>query len=264
MKTKILNKIPLLIAVGLIFTACNNDVVRSTSSEENDNSTNVYFSNDNNTDYVLPIDTSSFAVTVVRKVTNAAQSVALTIESPSEGIFSIPSTANFNAGDSSTTVLVSISNDIELMKEYHFTLVIDQNETKQYTKQDVYPRLELNVIKEDYNSYADGTYTSIFFGDSWPAILQYSPSSGYYRFKDCWVSGYDYIFKVNADSTITQVPATTETGYVSSKYGMISVTADPDKSYFDGDSTYTFVDEWTVSAGSYGVDNDTFVVSKRY
>ena len=50
-------------------------------------------------------------------------------------------------------------------------------------------------------------------------------------------------------------PSKTETGYVHSVYGMVSVT-DTGSSYDASTKTFTFAFKWTVALGSFGVYNE--------
>ena len=254
----------IILAVVALSAACEDDVERELSPEQNPNSTNVYFSKDNVSAVVLPLESTSFDVIVSREVSASEQTVSLSAENVRSDLFSIPESVTFAAGESQKSISVEVNEDIVLMESYHLAIVIDQEQTKPYVQQDVYPRIELTVTKEDFAPYADGTYTSVFFENSTEATLQYSPATSQYRFKDCWETGYNYIFKVAEDGTITQVPETTETGVVDSKYGMISATAQSGSSFDSATNTYTFVIKWTVSAGSFGVYNDTFEITNKY
>ena len=253
----------LVLAVS-IFAACEDDVERELSPEQNPNSANVYFSNDNVSDVVLPLEATSFNVIISRENSSSDQTVSLNTENAFGNIFSIPESVSFASGETEKSITVEIGDDIVLMESYHIVIEIDQNETKPYTMQEVYPRIELNVSKEDFAPYADGVFTSEFFGEAWDATLQYSPATDLYRFKDCWFEGYDYAFMVAEDGAITQVPETTETGYVHSTYGMVSATANSESVFDSSTDTYTFAINWTVSAGSFGVYYETFEITSKY
>nr|WP_321356616.1 hypothetical protein [uncultured Draconibacterium sp.] len=260
---KALKYLILIVAVS-IFAACEDDIVREISPEPNPNSSNVYFSNDNDSKVVLPLESTSFTVVINRENSSSDQTVALHVENAFENIFSIPESVSFTSGETEQSINVEISDDIVLMESYHLVIYIDQDQTKPYTVQDVFPRIELNVSKEDFADYADGVFTSEFFGDSWPATLQYSPATDQYRIKDCWVGGYNYTFKVSEDGVISQVPETSETGYVHSSYGMVSATATSESGFDNDTDTYTFAINWTVSAGSFGVYYETFEITSKY
>uniref|UniRef100_UPI0032164701 hypothetical protein n=1 Tax=uncultured Draconibacterium sp. TaxID=1573823 RepID=UPI0032164701 len=254
----------IIVAVVALFAACEDEVERELSPEPNPNSTNVYFSNDNVSSVVLSIESTSFDVIISREVSSSEQTVSLTAENAYSEIFSIPESVSFAAGESQKTITVEVSDKIVLMESYHLAIAVDQDQTNPYKEQDVFPRIELSISKEDFAPYADGTFTSVFFEDFWDATLEYSPATEQYRLKDCWMSGYNYLFKVAEDGTITQVPETSESGYVHSTYGMVSVTAQDGSNFNSDTNTYTFVLKWTVSAGSFGVYNDTFEITNKY
>lgn len=260
---KALKYLILIVAVS-IFAACEDDVERELSPEQNPNSANVYFSNDNVSDVILPLDATSFTVVISRENSSSDQTVSLNAENAYDGIFGIPESVSFASGESEKSITIEVSSDIVLMERYYIAIAIDQDQTKPYTDQDVYPRIELNVSKEDFAPYADGVFTSEFFEESWDATLEYSPATTQYRFKDCWFAGYDYSFMVSEDGAITQVPETTETGYVHSTYGMVSATANSESVYNSQTETYTFAINWTVSAGSFGVYYETFEITSKY
>lgn len=264
MKT-IINKIAIILlsAVSLVVFSCKEEIVRDPSPITNDKSTNVYFAANNVSNPTLPKDAKSYEISIEREKVDQSQTVALTTESVYDDLFEVPTTVTFAQGEKTKKISILVK-DIELMKRYHFTIIIDPEQSKPYSNQNVYSRLELNILKEDFAPYAEGEYTSTFFEITKNTVLQYSPSTKVYRFKDCWAKGYDYKFSVAEDGKITQIPAKTATGVVNENYGMISATADPKQSKFDSaTNTYKFVIKWTVSAGSFGVENDKFVVTKK-
>ncbi|MDR3188388.1 MAG: hypothetical protein LBT94_04280, partial [Prevotellaceae bacterium] len=125
------------------------------------------------------------------------------------------------------------------------------------------------IVKEDFAPYAEGTYTSEFFEDTWPVTLEYSPATEQYRISDCWVSGYDVLFKwEGTEVTIQGTPNSTgayiylPTGYVYGDYGMISAYySQGDINYYNKETkTFTFPITWQVAAGSFGAYLDTFTI----
>lgn len=275
MKTNKVNLLMTFFAM-LLFAACTEEIVRDPSPIANPNSTNVYFSVTNNVNPVLALEQDSFLVIIIRENDAAAQEVALTAENVYGDIFTIPSKVSFAAGQDSVAIKVTVK-DMELMKKYKLAISVDQAQTNPYTAQPVYPRIDLNVLKEDFAPFAEGTYTSEFFEDAWPLTLEYSPATKIYRFKDCWMPGYDVTFKwdeaakpgeVNIIGTSTSAKdfVFLQTGYVDSRYGMISAyypTAN--KNYYDSTTkTFTFPITWRVTAGSFGVYADKYAITQEY
>lgn len=265
---------------ALFFTACSDDITREPSPIANPNSTNVYFSKENSSSPVLGINATSFDIKVSRGKADKEQTVSLLTENVYNGIFEIPSSVTFAAGEAQKSITINVK-DMELMKSYHLAINVDGEQTSLYSKQIiingkdttvVYPRIELNVLKEDFAPYAKGTYSDLFFAagddyESWNATLEYSPSTKIYRFKSCWVDGYDVTFKWDGSAKVTMVGTTSgtfvyvATGSVHSKYGMIYA-------YYSGctyDSAtkkFTFPITWRVSAGSFGDYPDYFTITQ--
>lgn len=250
--------------MGLLLTACKDDeIVREPSPAANPNSTNVFFSDKNNVTPVLSKDSTSFEVIIDREKDSQAQTVNLTVESAyDDNVFQVPTSVSFAAGEASKVVKIPVQ--MELMKKYHIAIIIDGDQTKPYTTQTVYPRIDLNVLKEDYALFSEGTFTSSMFKASWPQNMQYSPSLKAYRFKDLIEVGYDYVFTVAEDGTITQIPKTAiQTGYMHPSYGMMSVQAQDGSKFDAATNTYLFMLKYTVSAGSFGIKSEKYVITKK-
>jgi len=125
--------------------------------------------------------------------------------------------------------------------------------TQQYAETDVYPRMELNVVKEDYEPYATGLFSSEFFEEEWEAVLEYSAILDLYRFSSCWMNGYDVTFSWDGgDNIVVNGGESLPTGFMDSGYGMVNVTP-VNAAYNASAKTLMFAYEWTVSGGSFGV-----------
>jgi len=253
-----------ILALSVMFIACNNeDIVREPSPITNPNSTNVYFSPSNITNPVLAITQNDFTLKIGRKTFDKEQSVNLTVNNLFGDTIQIPTNVKFAAGDSVKTITINTKNLI-LMKSYHVSITVDQEQTKPYITQSLYPRIELNILKEDYAPYAEGTFTSEFFEANWDQTLEFSPSTKIYRFKNLYADNYNYSFKVSATGAITQVPnSAIKTGYVDTKYGMVSLLANSTSNFNSANSTYTFNAKFTVSAGSFGVFAEKYLITKK-
>ncbi len=254
----------IILGLGLLLTACKDDeIVRESSPVANPNSTNVFFSDKNNVAPILSKDSTSFEVIIDREKTSQAQTVNLTVESSyDDSVFQVPSSVSFAAGEASKVVKVPVQ--MELMKKYHIAIIIDGDQTKPYITQAVYPRIDLNVLKEDYVLFSEGTFTSSMFKASWSQNMQYSPALKAYRLKGLIEVGYDYVFSVAEDGAITQIPKTAnESGYMHPSYGMMSVQAQDGSKFDKATDTYIFMLKYTVSAGSFGVKTEKYVVTKK-
>lgn len=258
---KLVHKYFLLTVVSCcLFTACSDDDDYTSGAPSNTNGDNVYFSADNESALALGVDESEFAVIIERNNTGSAQSIPLKTGTPYGDIFIVPTSVDFASGEKSKTITVKTSDKMEMFKNYALSITIPEEYTQQYAETKVYPRIELNIKKEDYKPYATGEYTAGFFEESWDATLEYSEILKLYRFSSCWVNGYDVTFtwdggaklEVNKGKKLTS-------GYIHSSYGMVSAT--PGVCNYDASSkTFSFIYEWTVSAGTFGEALDTFKI----
>lgn len=253
----------IILSLGLFLTACNDEIVRDPSPIANPNSTNVFFSDKNDVTPVLSKDSTSFEITIDREKADQSQTVSLAVESAyDDNVFQVPKTVSFAAGESSKTIKVPVQ--MELMKKYHIAIIIDKDQTNPYATQTVYPRIDINILKEDYVAFSEGNFTSAMFKSTWSQTMQYSPSLKAYRLKDLIEVGYDYVFSVAEDGTITQMPETAiQTGYMHATYGMMSVQAQEGSKLDKTTDTYLFLLKYTVSAGSFGVKSEKYVITKK-
>ncbi|MBP9018280.1 MAG: hypothetical protein KBG04_00470 [Bacteroidales bacterium] len=262
----------LLTSISLLLsaTACEDEVKREPSPETNPNSSNVYFASSNSASVVLGVSATNFEVIVAREKTAAALTVKLKTESIYGDLFTVPESVSFAAGEAQKSISIACG-DLDLMKSYHFAIEIDPNETKPYVAQNVYPRIELNVLKEDFQPYANGLWSSLFFAPgndyiSWPLTLEYSEMSQTYRLKETWgYPGYDITFKWDGGATVTMGGTASgaykifKTGYVDPTYGMVSAYFGT-CTYNTATKKFTFPITWRVSAGSFGLYPDYYQI----
>ncbi|MFT3739360.1 MAG: hypothetical protein QM786_11425 [Breznakibacter sp.] len=264
---KMFNKILLLSLTVLMagFVSCNEDDDYSYTPGEttNKNGDNIYFASDNESSPILGVDDAEFKITVTRDNSTNAQTIPLEAKTAYDGVFTVPSSVSFDAGVGSVEITIGVTEKMQAFKSYLLEIIIPEEYTSQYEDQAVYPRVELNVLKEDFKPYAVGTYDSDFFGDSWSAVLEYSEMLDEYRFSDCWISGYDVTFSWNGGSSVIMGESVFITGYVHSSYGMVSATP-VESSYDDSSKMFTFLYKWTVSAGSFGNYADTYTIQEVY
>lgn len=268
----------IFLAVGLLLVGCKDEeILRDPSPAANPNSSNVYFSTTNNTNPVLALDQQSFKVYVIREKKAAAQDVTLSIADANVAIFDVPSKVSFPAGIDSAALEIKVK-DMELMKKYKLAITIDPEQSRPYAIQAVYPRLDLNVLKEDFAPFAEGTFVSEFFEDSWPLTLEYSPATKIYRLQDAWgVETYDLTFKwdekvkpgeVNIIGSLNAAKdhISIKTGVIDADYGLVTANYPvANKNYYSSATkTFTFPVKWTVSAGSFGVYPETYTITKEY
>jgi len=276
MKMKLFN-IGYILAATLLVAGCTEDeITREPSPLPNPNASNVYFGSENPKSVVLPYDATEYKIVVKREKTDASLTVKVKMESVDAALFTVPQTVTFNAGDADTVLVVTFGANVELMKTYHLAFQLDFNETNPYLVTTNFPRYELNLKKEDFKPFANGTYTSVFFKGSWSMTLEYSESTQTYRFKALWgYSGYDVTFKwpeMGASIQMIGKAVTSgginyieiSTGYVHPTYGMIRARYINDQCTYDSDTkTITFKPvRWVVDAGSFGNYPEYYEISE--
>ena len=224
---------------------------------------NVYL--DTEESIALPMDGNSFEVTFKRTATSGDLTIPVNFSTSTPEIFTdVPSTVTFASGAAEAKITITCKSDMEVFHTYRATITIDQQYTTQYADAETNcPKAELNVIKEDYKPFKNGTYYSQFFETEEPAVLEYSEMKTVYRFKNV-TEGQTFTFTVDEDNNISIVEAKIATSYVHPSYGPITANRTKKPSFIeveDGVTTYYFNFEYTVSAGSFGDAYDYFVVN---
>lgn len=245
---------------------------------------------------VMEKTATTFDVTLNRHTTQGTLSVPVEKVIVPEG-WNVPETASFAAGDSLATITVTPAADMSLNTDYQFVIRVPESYTNSYKQNYGHETntYKVEVVKEDYETFATGTYNELFFtvdddnpnGMQWPVTIEYSPGLDVYRIKSMLepiddVAGYHFYFKWNKETGDKQSftlcasdggkQTSTQAGFEYGNYGMVSYgwaakTNDPSK-YTDEDnkanfggyvaSENMFVLPWkhNVSAGSFGVGTD--------
>ncbi|MBR1539029.1 MAG: hypothetical protein IJ636_05935 [Bacteroidales bacterium] len=224
----------------------------------NSNGNNIYFSAENPDNVVLGLADNSFTVTLERENANAAVSVPLTAFSTSS-VFSVPSSVDFAAGETSKDITVQFSG-AEPFVNYVLSISLPEEFTYPYKDQNVYPTFSVSVLQEDFKVVHTGTYYDDFwYEESWEQDLEYSELSETYRLSNLWTPGYGFTFKWDGKGSekVTVIGGKMSTGIVHSTYGLISAT--PGDCFYDADDdAIYFPFTWTVSAGSFGTYYNVF------
>lgn len=264
-------------------SACSDDdddYTPGTPAGEN----NVTFSSYSNV--VVSKTATNFDIELNRHATSGQLTVPVEALNVPEG-WQVPENASFAAGDSLTKITVTIPADMKLNTAYDFAVRVPEAYTNPYkTNNGEVNTYKATVTKEDYETYATGTYDEeFFFGTQWPVTIEYSPALDIYRIKNMFAGAegysgsYDFFFKWNGKNDATQeftmvtstgAKASKEpTGFGYSNYGMVSVawaaaTNDYSKNsddtpfggYVASEKTFYLPFSHTVSAGSFGVGVD--------
>lgn len=228
--------------------------------------TEYYFTSGTKTNMVIGSSQKQIVFEVNRVNTESEATLDLIVTNPNDELFAVPASVNFAAGEATAQVAIEVSDSLVLFQEYQFTVQIPEKYTNPYVAENNNPTLHFVVMRDDYVPFAYGTYSSYFFEQSWEAVLEYSPSLELYRFKDCWVAGYDVTFKFDRETlAITMTSAAYASGYVHPSYGMVMATVYNKGTlnrYDQEASVFYFAYQWTVDAGSFGEGFDTFEVTE--
>lgn len=227
----------------------------------------AYFPNTDEGTIEVPQSVNSVTLTITRAKTTSAASVALK-KVDKYGVFTVPATVEFAAGKADATIEVSFK-DLTPFVQYPVAITMDDAAINPYVvNNNGTTNFLLNITQADWKDYATGTYTSAFFGQSWDQTLQYSKTLNEYRLPDLFASGVNYLFSWDGGATI--VPGGTlastglyvqSSGYVDSQYGLVQTNTSASASGYDSATkTFTFNIKWTVTAGSFGVTDETYVL----
>ena len=274
------------------FSACSDDDDWKAGDPAGEN--NVTFLTYSNP--VMEKTATTFDVVLNRHTTQGTLSVPVEKLIVPEG-WNVPETASFAAGDSLATITVTPAADMSLNTDYQFVIRVPESYTNSY-KQNYGSEVntyKVTVVKEDYETFATGTYNEVFFtasndnpeGVQWPVTIEYSPALDIYRIKDMMepmgdVAGYHFYFKWNKETgekqSFTMCAAdggkqtSAQAGFTYGDYGMVSLswaaeTNDPSKyvdeenqanfgGYLESENMFVLPWKHTVSAGSFGVGSD--------
>lgn len=238
--------------------------------EANYSGINVYFVQPE-TYYSLDPDAMEITFTVQRDdAPYEDQYVPVTLTAVHPEAFETPEPVFFGEGELEAELTICFTDYMELFKDYSFSLAIDENYTQQYMEQSDYPRIDVTVIKEDYEPAYRCRYTcgGVYLGlISWsnPQVmvdLEYSEILDAYRV-DLWGHGAYVNFSVDEDDSLVLDKTTFNTGeeYVNGDETYeILATVSGDCTWNSRSRTYTFPFTYSFGGNSAGEYNDQLVV----
>lgn len=194
-------------------------------------------------------DGNKIVVEMWRGNTRGAASVPVTVSDETGGIFS-PEKEQFDFADGEAKAYLAFTYpDLNQFggERYEIELEIaDENQVSPGGRSTVRISAQRRLT---FESIGTGSFTSDFYGESWPQEVLKAAEADYYRLPDCYYSGFHIEFSVeNGQIGISKQPV----GEVDPDYGMISWDPRyPDESEIDG-KTFTFVVAFVVDAGSFG------------
>ena len=268
-----LNKLFLLsglAALTLGMASCSKDDDVSAGPEAG--SYNVVFTEESN--QALELTATEFTLSLARLDSlGGAITVPIQVVKKAD-VLTVPESITFEDGETEKNLTIQISEAAEAFVDYQLILTIpNEYAGGTYKEQDTYGRIEISIHKEDYKAWGTMTYYSWFWEEAWDSDVFYSEYMGMYRC-DIFTEGYPFYFKINEDGELTICGSDgvkkTDTliGYEHPTYGAMFVRwAD---SYYTGwdededgsNGAYYVPFAYRVSAGSFGTDYDSFILTK--
>ena len=246
--------------LGLV--SCSSDDSFSPGPEVG--TTEVSFVDDENV--TLELTDTQFGVTVQRSNANGELTVPLIVIASPE--LTVPESVTFANGSTTAVITVKVSEEAKAFVDYKLDITIPAEYAGSTYKanQTTYPHLTIVAHKEDYKIWGKMTYTSWKFGESWDAEVYYSEYLDLYR-SDIFTDGYPFYFRINEDGTLEitdnhgSKQQDTVIGYVHPSYGMMFVRWLSDNFTGYSGGAYYLPLQYRVSAGSFGADYDSFILT---
>lgn len=232
-------------ALALSFNACTDEVDRDPSPVQTEG-VQAYFYQDAQTSFdLIPDDEQVVQVTIGRNSTGVA-SVQLTGDND---VFTFPSTVNFQEGE--TSKIIDVNFDIPVGESASLTLNLAEGDTYTYAPSSIAITIARNY---KYNSIGVGMIESSFYGGAGEAAFQKAEGAEWYKVVAPYENGYDIILKLQEDGNTVVV----DKQAAASDYGGYGTL------YVQGQGTLengavTLTLEFTVSAGSFGPFDETFI-----
>ena len=214
----------------------------------------------------LELTDTQFGVTVQRSNANGELTVPLIVIASPE--LTVPESVTFANGSTTAVITVKVSEEAKAFVDYKLDITIPAEYAGSTYKanQTTYPHLTIVAHKEDYKIWGKMTYTSWKFGESWDAEVYYSEYLDLYR-SDIFTDGYPFYFRINEDGTLEitdnhgSKQQDTVIGYVHPSYGMMFVRWLSDNFTGYSGGAYYLPLQYRVSAGSFGADYDSFILT---
>lgn len=230
------------------FAACEKPADYEPGAPMDLNGPNVYFSNDNAIDVVLPSDVNEIQVEICRENADEALTVPLLASCGVEGAFVVPESVEFPAGEDTVAFTVTVGENFEMFKDYQLSVSVPESYTHAYKPQESSPNYMVNLLQEDFVPYANGMYLCSFCEyaagwGSWEQVLEYSAITDTFRFSNLWQPGTYMTFQWNRETNEVTVPK--GTGFpigLDAGYGVISAYPLKGEYYAEEQTLVIYVD----------------------
>ena len=254
----------MIIALTTITVSCDDDLAYETGKPTAENSMNVYFNADNESNFVLdPLslgDDYSVSLTISREKTDDAADIPVIIELADE-CFEIPQTVHFNSGEADAELKIAFPS-ITLREAKKFFIRIPDEYVDLYSKEingtgrfsgsvlvSEWLKIVKNAIIYSYSSYQIDYTADIF----WLA------GANRFRFANFLESGIDLTFRL--DGTVFD-PDNTATwhGYITplDNYEVRSYTSAAAMYWYLYDDANGIRARWTTATGAEQKGNICF------
>lgn len=145
-------------AIPMVFVACK-EKEYGVGAESNYLGVNVYFE-EAEPYQSLPLDVTEITFRLERDdAPREDENVPLHFECAFPEAFDVPESAFFPRGVLTSEVTVYFTDSMEDFKEYRLALYVDEAYTQQYIEQSTYPRVDVTIVREDYEVLHTGRYT---------------------------------------------------------------------------------------------------------
>jgi len=233
----------------------------------------VSFTADNPTEYEFsPLDTE-FKLTVKRSSSSGALEVPISIITNTDNSFTVPGSVSFAAGEDTAILAITIDYaNATLGVDLKIGIKVGDANNNPYKVQ--YGEYYATVAILDWQKYAEGTYYSMLYDDSWTQDLYKLVGEDTYRFFDLYADGIDLTFTwAGGESLSFEYPVDADGYYIwvpgidYADYGSVTVLWDSSPSwtfYTEATKEFQLEGNWTVAAGSLGWLDDYFTITSLY
>lgn len=270
---KIFKYLTMSLVASFALCACSDDDDWAPGEQDTTDKAGVYFPSSNETSLEVEPTETQMEFKVARLNTSGALSVPLTVTANDDDAFVIPATAEFNAGEAETTIVVDYSK-APVGSACSFTVTIPEEYRSLYKEFDGGLSYSFTVTRVKWNDLGTGTYT--YLADMWGDGAVDTGLSLYQRDDNpsiCkitnWLTGVEFTFTWNSNTNVCAVDEQ-PTGYTYGSYGMVYIIetnqyssnyAGEASSYYDATTkTFNFNVFYFVTAGGFAYGIETFVL----
>lgn len=245
---------------AMLLVACNQDNIGALYSDGGN--PKVAFSSTVLLKSMTPQDNNEIKVAVYR-TSNKGTSPQITLKLVPSGIavgqFTLKTPTLSFADGSNTAYAVIGYTDINALKATaKYTMTLQITDTVDWSPSAMSSIAITAQRQLTFQPFGTGTFTSSFFGDTWSQPILKAVEGEVYKLPALYPKddnmnpavGYDFIFAVNPDNSISFDPQ--PTGYVYGSYGMVTINQSTTIASFISGKTVTLGAKFTVAAGSFG------------